>query len=67
MNHMASQTKVPEEVGKTKSLITRVIKVCSLFLQNTGQLIAQHVDTLNKGSECSMCYGKWANISQLEV
>lgn len=43
---MASQTKVPEEVGKTKSLITRVIKVCSLFLQNTGQLIAQHVDTL---------------------
>lgn len=64
---MASQTKVPEEVGKTKSLITRVIKVCSLLLQSAEQLITQHVDTLITGSECSACYGERANISQLEV
>lgn len=64
MNHRASQTKVPEEVRKTKGLIT---KFKELLIQSIEQWIAWYADILIMESKCSKSYGKLANISQLKM
>lgn len=64
MNHMASQTKVPEEGRKTKSLTYKTYGTLNIKHYTINCITHWHI---NYGMRMSKCYEKWANDSLLRM